>query len=324
MAFRIQIRRDTAERWAVNNPVLLEGEFGYETDTEFFKIGNGQEPWNSLNYILSGGSGASPITVLEDGETVLTGVTGLNFTGPGVTISSFGKTATLNIVGATGESGTSGTSGSSGTAGTSGTSGSSGVSGSSGSSGTSGTAGSSGTSGSGNPVAILEQGSELTPGVTGINFVGEMFQVTNSGDFVEVTSNPGTIIPVYVIKLEFESGILTASPFNDARDPSGNNLIGAVGWNFTRSGDNQITITHPQLKWFVNFNRFAQPSAGSTDWVSASISGVNLSQLVVTNKSNQASFVIGGLTSTLSGISSGSGLSYMYITWQEPSFNFKV
>lgn len=50
MAFRIQIRRDKSVKWAVNNPVLLEGEIGYETDTQYMKIGNGVSTWNELAY----------------------------------------------------------------------------------------------------------------------------------------------------------------------------------------------------------------------------------------------------------------------------------
>ena len=38
MAFRVQIRRDTALNWATNNPILLDGEFGYETDTGSAKL----------------------------------------------------------------------------------------------------------------------------------------------------------------------------------------------------------------------------------------------------------------------------------------------
>ena len=33
-------RRDTASNWTLNNTVLLAGEFGYETDTKKFKIGD--------------------------------------------------------------------------------------------------------------------------------------------------------------------------------------------------------------------------------------------------------------------------------------------
>jgi len=329
MSFRIQIRRDTSERWVINNPVLLEGEFGFETDTDCLKIGNGQDPWNSLDYLLCGGTTASPIGVLSDGVLQVIGVTGLNFTGPGVSVSSFGKTATMNIVGGTGADGTSGTSGSSGTSGTSGTSGSSGVSGSSGSSGSSGTAGSSGTSGLGNPVGIFNGNTLITPGATGINFEAENFLVEPVGSYVQVTSTPSRV-PVYAVKLAFENGALinsieTGTPIVAAIDPYGQNLFNVPGWSFSAaSGTNQITVNHPIGKWFVNFNRFAQTSAGSDNWVSASISGVNLSQLVVRNTNAQTSFTIGGLTSTLSGISSGAGISYMYLTWQEPIFNFKV
>jgi hypothetical protein len=34
----------------VNNPILLSGEFGYETDTTYMKIGDGVTPWNYLPY----------------------------------------------------------------------------------------------------------------------------------------------------------------------------------------------------------------------------------------------------------------------------------
>jgi hypothetical protein len=50
MAFRVQIRRDPFGKWIVNNPVLLSGEFGYETDTSYMKIGDGATPWNYLPY----------------------------------------------------------------------------------------------------------------------------------------------------------------------------------------------------------------------------------------------------------------------------------
>jgi hypothetical protein len=52
---RIQLRRDTAARWAAANPVLAQGEPGYETDTGRQKIGNGIDPWVSLDYCLEQG-----------------------------------------------------------------------------------------------------------------------------------------------------------------------------------------------------------------------------------------------------------------------------
>ncbi len=51
MANRIQFRRDTAERWAEENPILMEGEFGLETDTHKGKMGDGVKTWNELDYI---------------------------------------------------------------------------------------------------------------------------------------------------------------------------------------------------------------------------------------------------------------------------------
>ena len=45
----ICIRRDTAANWTNNNPTMLVGEIGYETDTGAHKIGNGSA-WNSTRY----------------------------------------------------------------------------------------------------------------------------------------------------------------------------------------------------------------------------------------------------------------------------------
>ena len=44
-------RRDTASNWTSNNPTLLDGELGYETDTKKFKIGDGSTAWQSLDYL---------------------------------------------------------------------------------------------------------------------------------------------------------------------------------------------------------------------------------------------------------------------------------
>lgn len=50
MADRIQQRRDTKARWAEYNPILLEGEPGYELDTDQYKLGDGEHAWNDLPY----------------------------------------------------------------------------------------------------------------------------------------------------------------------------------------------------------------------------------------------------------------------------------
>ena len=51
MADRIQFRRDTSSNWQSVNPVLAQGEIGHETDTDFIKVGNGTDAWNSLLHI---------------------------------------------------------------------------------------------------------------------------------------------------------------------------------------------------------------------------------------------------------------------------------
>lgn len=45
---------DTSTNWATNNPVLLAGELGIESDTNKFKIGNGTSAWNELEYAGGG------------------------------------------------------------------------------------------------------------------------------------------------------------------------------------------------------------------------------------------------------------------------------
>ena len=45
----IQIRRGTAAQWSSANPILAQGEMGYETDSGQFKIGDGTSNWASLS-----------------------------------------------------------------------------------------------------------------------------------------------------------------------------------------------------------------------------------------------------------------------------------
>lgn len=54
MSTRMQQRRGTAQQWTDANPVLAEGEVGFETDTYQFKIGNGVNAWASLDYFSAG------------------------------------------------------------------------------------------------------------------------------------------------------------------------------------------------------------------------------------------------------------------------------
>jgi hypothetical protein len=53
LADHIQLRSDTSTNWTAANPVLLENEFGFETNTGKFKRGNGTNNWADLDYYLS-------------------------------------------------------------------------------------------------------------------------------------------------------------------------------------------------------------------------------------------------------------------------------
>lgn len=50
--FRIVQKHDSAVEWALQNPVLLQAEMGYELDTHRVKFGDGQTRWNDLPYFL--------------------------------------------------------------------------------------------------------------------------------------------------------------------------------------------------------------------------------------------------------------------------------
>lgn len=64
--YRFVVRRGLAADWTSQNKVLLQGEFGLETDTKRTKLGDGVNAWNSLPYhivsqtITNGEVGTSP------------------------------------------------------------------------------------------------------------------------------------------------------------------------------------------------------------------------------------------------------------------------
>jgi len=51
----IQLRRDTVANWLLINPILNQGEPGFEIDTGKMKIGDGINKWKNLNYTGSTG-----------------------------------------------------------------------------------------------------------------------------------------------------------------------------------------------------------------------------------------------------------------------------
>jgi hypothetical protein len=63
----IQSRKDVAANWDATNPVLAEGEIGFETDTQPYKwkVGDGVTAWSALLY-QPGAAGTSPLTTKGD------------------------------------------------------------------------------------------------------------------------------------------------------------------------------------------------------------------------------------------------------------------
>lgn len=84
---QIQVRRGTAAQWTSANPILAAGEWGYESDTNKAKIGNGSSTWTALSYF--GGSGT--VTSITAG----TGLSGGTITTSG-TIAIDSTVATLS------------------------------------------------------------------------------------------------------------------------------------------------------------------------------------------------------------------------------------
>lgn len=66
---QIQVRRGTASQWTSSNPTLAAGEWGFETDTNKLKIGNGTSTWTSLSYAVTGANGTVTSVVAGTGLT---------------------------------------------------------------------------------------------------------------------------------------------------------------------------------------------------------------------------------------------------------------
>ena len=78
----MQIRRGSASAWTSANPVLAEGEWGFETDTGKVKVGNGSTAWTSLSYFGNAGTVTSIIagTGLSGGTITGTGTVAIDST----------------------------------------------------------------------------------------------------------------------------------------------------------------------------------------------------------------------------------------------------
>ena len=92
----LQIKHDTAANWASDNPVLLEGQIGAESNAGVYdklKIGDGVTAWNALAYFGGGGQVDSVV-----GTTNRITVDATDPVNPIVDISSTYDTAITNAI----------------------------------------------------------------------------------------------------------------------------------------------------------------------------------------------------------------------------------
>lgn len=76
MAQHIQHRRGTSTRWYDVNPILMDGELGYEKNTGKYKVGDGITAWNDLVY-SSGIQGIQGIQGETGADSVVPGPQGI-------------------------------------------------------------------------------------------------------------------------------------------------------------------------------------------------------------------------------------------------------
>jgi hypothetical protein len=74
MATKIQLRRDTAANWEASNPVLSQGEPGFEIDTGKVKHGDGVTDWRKLAY--QGDFSVTPTDGVNDNQWQIINVKG--------------------------------------------------------------------------------------------------------------------------------------------------------------------------------------------------------------------------------------------------------
>jgi|TARA_R100000482_G_scaffold116359_2_gene59541 hypothetical protein len=94
----MQQRRDTAANWTSNNPTLLNGEIGYETDTGYLKIGDGSTTWTSLGYVDGTKVSAYPLATADIANDAITAdkladtsVTAGSYTTADITVDAQGR-----------------------------------------------------------------------------------------------------------------------------------------------------------------------------------------------------------------------------------------
>lgn len=146
----IKLRRDNSGEWTTKNPILHAGEPGIELDTHKFKIGDGVNNWNDLEYFI-------PTDIIE--ELITEAIADATFEGVPGPKGDKGDTGDTGPQGATGATGSQGPKGDTGDQGSTGATGSQGVKGDTGNQGSPGATGSQGVKG--------DTGDQGPPGSTG-------------------------------------------------------------------------------------------------------------------------------------------------------------
>lgn len=101
MAVKFQFRYDTAANWTSNNPTLLAGEIGIESDTKKMKVGDGTTAWTSLAYafVTTGSPTITTSIVTSSGsfDLINTNAATINFAGAATALNIGASTGTLTI-----------------------------------------------------------------------------------------------------------------------------------------------------------------------------------------------------------------------------------
>lgn len=71
--YTFKLRRATPSEWASSNPILADGEPGFEKDTNKLKIGDGIHRWLELSYISS----SSLVVIPVDSDALMVHVNDL-------------------------------------------------------------------------------------------------------------------------------------------------------------------------------------------------------------------------------------------------------
>lgn len=129
--------------------------------------------------------------------------------------------------------------------------------------------------------------------------------------------SPSDVVKNYYIRLYFTSGTIDTEK-GEAYDPDGNLIFNkatsytAEGWTFALLSS-EISFTHPIQKTAVNFETHSENPSG---WfITRAITGTGTGNYVKQDET-MSEIQIKGLSSTFTGINTGTGIYSMYITWQ--------